>query len=135
MTILVAVANDRLSEAVVETAVSLADGLGEELYVVHLVDGELADADAKQVRDRLRRRLAEAPVVTNVSLEHVGRLSPRTESRVGHELVEIAEDIEVRHIVMGHRSKGVLATLSTGNAAFAVADKASVPVTIVPRAS
>jgi K+-sensing histidine kinase KdpD len=47
MTILVAIANDSVSPAVIDTAVRLADGLDEELYVVHLVDEDTADGTAK----------------------------------------------------------------------------------------
>jgi len=132
MSILVAVADDTASEAVLDTAISLGEELGEELYVVHVVGEGLADTKAKRIRDTLRERLADAPVVSTVSLEHVGRLGSRQETRIGEELLELAADVDVTQIVMGHQAKGISGRLWSGDAAFAVVDGATVPVTIVP---
>ncbi|MBV0923559.1 universal stress protein [Halomicroarcula limicola] len=131
MTILVAIDDDHASGEVLETAIRLGRGLDEELYVVHLVSDEFADAEAKQVRDEIRERLVDEAVVGTVSLEHVGRSGPRPGTRVGHELLEVAADVDITHIVMGHESKGLAGRLASGNAAFAVVDAANVPVTIV----
>jgi len=84
------------------------------------------------MRDDLRERLADAPVVSTVSLEHVGRLGSRQEKRIGQELLELAADVDVSQIVMGHQAKGISGRLWSGDAAFAVVDGATVPVTIVP---
>ncbi|WP_276271273.1 universal stress protein [Haloarcula litorea] len=132
MTILVAVANDAVSAAVVDTAVELGEAFGEELAVVHLLDDEVADAQSRRVRDDLRERLAGESVVATVSLEHVGRSGSRSGPRIGEELLELASDVDVSHIVMGHEPKGLTGRLSSGDAAFVVADEATVPVTIVP---
>ncbi|MBX0321621.1 universal stress protein [Halomicroarcula sp. F13] len=135
MTILVAVANDAVSDGVIDTAVRLGEALDEELYVVHLLDDQLADAEAKRVRDMLRERLADETVVATVALEHVGRSSTRKGTRIGEELLEVATDVDISHIVMGHEPKGLRGRLASGDAAFSVVDAASVPVTIVPNSS
>ncbi|MFC7021409.1 MULTISPECIES: universal stress protein [Haloarcula] len=132
MTILVAIAPDAVSDDVLDTAITLAEGLDEELYVVHLLEEELADAGARQLREELRQRLGDAPVVATVALEYVGRSGRRNGTRVAQELLELAADVDITHIVMGHRHKGLKDRLTGGTAAFAVLDTVSVPVTIVP---
>jgi nucleotide-binding universal stress UspA family protein len=132
MTILVAVAPDPVSEPVIDTAIRLGEGLDEELYVVHLLDEEMADAAAKQLREELRQRLADESVVATVALEYVGRSSRRNGKRIARELLELATDVDITHIVMGHRHKRLRDRLAGGTAAFAVLDTVSVPVTIVP---
>jgi len=132
MSILVAVADDTASEAVLDTAISLGEELGEELYVVHVVGEEIPDGEANRIRDDLRTRVADASVVSTVSLERVGRLGSRQEKRIGKELLELASDVDISQIVMGHQAKGISGRLWSGEAAFAVVDGATVPVTIVP---
>ncbi|MEF8828523.1 MAG: universal stress protein [Haloarcula sp.] len=132
MTILVAIANDSVSAAVIDTAVRLANGLDEELYVVHLVDGDTADGTAKQLRDEIRDRFRDATVVSTVAIEHVGRSAMRSGTKIGNELLELAADVDVGHIVMGHEPKGLAGRLREGDAAVAVIDAANVPVTVVP---
>jgi len=133
MTILVAVADDTASSHVLEAAVELGVGLNQPLYVVHLVADEIADATAERVRDGLRDYLDDEPVDATVALEYVGRFSTRPGPRIARELLEIATDVEITHIVMGHEPKGFGGRLRSGDAAFAVVDRATVPVTIVPR--
>ncbi|MFB6222352.1 MAG: universal stress protein [Haloarcula sp.] len=132
MTILVAIANDSVSAAVIDMSVQLAEGLGEELYVVHLVDQDTADGTAKQLRDDMRDRFRDATVVATVAIEHVGRSAMRSGTRIGNELLELAADVNVSHIVMGHEPKGLAGQIRKGNATFAVIDGAEVPVTVVP---
>lgn len=132
MSVLVPVADDTDSEAVLDTAIALADGLDEQLSVVHIVDETVTDTTATRMRDTLRERLADAPVVSTVSLEHVGRLGSREEHQIGKEVLALAADSDVSQIVMGHQPKGISGHLWTGDAAFAVVEEATVPVTIVP---
>lgn len=132
MTVLVPVADDSDSEVVLETAISLASGLGEELYVVHFVGATVDDGTAKRLRDDLREHLADASVVSTVSLEHVGRLRSREQRQIGQEVLDLAAEIDASQIVMGHQPKGISGRLWSGDAAFAVVESATIPVTIVP---
>ncbi|WP_254273952.1 universal stress protein [Haloarcula marina] len=132
MTILVAVADDTISAPVIDTAIRLGEGLGQELYVVHLLEEEVADSEAKHVRDRLRERFADETVVATVALEYVGRTRTRSGPRIAAELLELAADVDITQIVMGHEPKGLAGRLTAGDVAFAVVDAADVPVTIVP---
>ena len=133
MTILVAVADDEASARVIDTAVALGSGLDTPLYVVHLVDDADADRTAERMRDALTDRLADEPVEATVALEYVGRHGRRPGARIASELLEIAEDVDITHIVMGHEAKGIGGRLRSGDAAFAVVNETTVPVTVVPR--
>jgi len=133
MTILVAAADDEASSRVIDTAVTLGVALDTPLYVVHLVDDTDADRAAERMRDGLTDRLADEPVEATVALEYVGRHSRRPGARIAHELLEIAEDVHITHIVMGHEPKGLRGRLRSGDAAVAVINEATVPVTVVPR--
>ncbi|MFB6297906.1 MAG: universal stress protein [Salinirussus sp.] len=132
MVILVAVAHDRLQEAVIDVAVELGRGLDQSLRIVHLTGDHSASADDRDLQERLRERIADRHVAATVTIEHAGHHGLRTGARVGQELVDFAADVDVTHVVMGHSSKGLVETVSDGNTAFAVADGAAVPVTIVP---
>jgi len=135
MTVLVPVASGPLRDRVLDTAIDLGRALEENLYIVHLVDDETADGTAKRVRDEIRDRVKSADVAATVSLEHVGHGLARSHSRIGQDVIELAADVTVSHIVMGHTSKSVLGELTHGSAAQAVIDAADVPVTVVPSES
>ena len=132
MTILVAVANDPVRDAVLDVAINLAQGLGEELDIVHLVDDENADATDKEIRDAIRDRVEGENVVATVSLEQITHGASRPNHRIGQELVDLAADVDVTHVVMGHSEKGLFEQLSQGSTAYAVVSAVDVPVTIVP---
>ncbi|MCU4716681.1 universal stress protein [Halapricum hydrolyticum] len=132
MTILVPVASGPLRDRVLQTAIELGQALGEDLYIVHLVEEETADGTAKQIRDEIRERVRSADVAATVSLEYVGHGLARTGPRIGQDVIELASDVTVTHIVMGHTSKGLLEEITRGSAAQAVIDAATVPVTVVP---
>lgn len=132
MTVLVAVADDNIREQVLAVGIKLGRSLDRELYVVHLTDEELADNETRHVRDELRDELAGRGVAFSVAIEHLEREAARSSEAIGRQLAEIATDIDIDHAVVGHRSKGVVERLTAGNTAFAVADAATVPVTVVP---
>ena len=132
MTLLVPVADGPLRERVLAVAIDLGTALDQKLYVVHLVDSEVADSEAKQMRDDLRESLEGAPIPATVALEYVGHNGPRAGPRIAQEILELAADVDVSHIVMGHTTQGLLGGVTRGSTASAVIDDATVPVTIVP---
>jgi nucleotide-binding universal stress UspA family protein len=134
MTILVAVADDPIRERVLDTALELGRGLDQELYILHLVDSASADTDARRLRDEVREYVANADVATTVSVEQISHTGPRSGTRTAQELLDAAADVHISHVVMGHASKGLLGNLKDGSTAFAVADRADIPVTLVPPA-
>jgi nucleotide-binding universal stress UspA family protein len=132
MTVLVAVADDRVRRRVLGVAVELGRALGEDLYVVHLTDEPYADSEIRAVRDRLREDLLDSGVGFSVSIEHVEHGGTRPGTAVGRQLADIASDVDITHAVVGHRSKELLGRLLRGDTAFTVAEAANVPVTVVP---
>jgi nucleotide-binding universal stress UspA family protein len=134
MTILVAVADDPIRERVIDTALELGRGLDQELYILHLVEDVSADSDARRLRDELREYVADADVAATVSVEQISHTGPRSGTRTAQELLDAAADVHISHVVMGHASKGLLGNLKDGTTAFAVADHADIPVTLVPPA-
>lgn len=132
MTILVAVADDDLRDQVLTMGVRLGTAFEEPLYVVHLTEDEVADGDTRQTRHELEESLADTGVDYSVAVEHAGFTTGRSGRSTGKQLAEIAADVEISHVVVGHESKRALRSLARGNTAFAVADAANIPVTIVP---
>jgi nucleotide-binding universal stress UspA family protein len=135
VTVLVAIADDATQDGVIDVALRLGRALNEELYVVHLVEDEVADTDAKRIRRELRRRLGGEDIVSTISIEYIGHTGRRSGSRIGRELIDIASDISISHIIMGHVSKPLVRNIRQGNTAFTVANDANVPVTIVTEAA
>jgi K+-sensing histidine kinase KdpD len=134
MAVLVAVADDRMRERVLDTAVRLGRAFDEELNVVHLIDSSQADGQSRTVRDETQAILADERVDFSVSIEHLGRTGARSGKTVGRQLADITADVDITHAVIGHRSKELFQRLVEGDTAFAVAAEASVPVTVVPEA-
>ncbi|ESS12959.1 MAG: universal stress protein UspA related nucleotide-binding protein [uncultured archaeon A07HR60] len=132
MSVLVAVADDSVRDSVLEVAVRLGRGFGEDLYVVHLTEETSAGKETRSLQEEVREKLANSSVDHAVSIEHVERNQPRSGQRVGQQIADITSDVDVSHAVVGHRSKDLLERVSKGNTAFAVADAADVPVTVVP---
>ncbi|ERG97825.1 MAG: universal stress protein family [Haloquadratum sp. J07HQX50] len=134
MSILVAIGNDGRFEEVLTVAMQLATGLDEGLYVAHLTENKSASADDRSFRDNVQSFLSSADVPVEFSLEHLNRSGLRSGTAVGKQLVDLASDVEIEHIVIGHRSKNRLAAVREGHTGFVVAEGAAVPVTIVPEA-
>jgi nucleotide-binding universal stress UspA family protein len=132
MTVLVAIADDDLRERVVDVGTQLGRAFEEPLYVVHLTEDEVADGHAREVRAEIDDRLAGAEIEYDVAVEHAGLTRGRSGNATGRMLAEIASDVTISHIVVGHHTKRALRSLAEGSTAFAVAEAASVPVTVVP---
>ena len=134
MTILVAVSDDDSYEPVLTTAVRLAAGLNQPLRVTHITETDSASGAERAFRDDVRAFLAETEVDVEVDLEHLERGGLRQGTAVGRQLLELAEDVDVDHVVVGHRSKDRLTTVREGHTDFTLVEDARVPVTIVPGA-
>ncbi|OSP00121.1 universal stress protein UspA [Halorubrum ezzemoulense DSM 17463] len=135
MAILAAISDDDRYEAVIETAARLAQATGQSLTVAHVISNASASGAERSFRDEIESFVEDIGVGTTVTLEHLDRSGLRSGTAVGKQLVDMSDDVAVEHIVIGHRSKGQLASLREGNTAFAVAEGVSVPVTIVPGAT
>jgi nucleotide-binding universal stress UspA family protein len=132
MTILVALSRRHVREHVLEVGIRLARALGRELYIVHLVEGTEQTGGPSQIRRELQARVIDENVVATIDVETVDSTLARTAPQFGEELLALAADREVSHIVVGHTAKPVIEDLTQGTTAFTVVDDATVPVTIVP---
>jgi len=132
MTILVAVSDDGMQDAVMDTGVRLGRAFEQELYVVYVTEEETASTRARKIRDELRAALEDRDVSFSVAIEHVEHANPRSGRAVGKQLADIASDVDIAHVVVGHRSKALLSRLVSGDVAFTLAETAEVPVTVVP---
>ena len=132
MSILVAIADDPARDRVLDVATDLGAGLDRDLYIVHLVEQQTTTPDARRIRDEIRERTSDEAVVSTISVEYITHQGNRSATRTARELLDIAADVDISHIVMGHLSKGVVENIRQGNTAFAVVDESTVPVTIVP---
>lgn len=106
MVILVAVALDPLRRQVIDVATEIGRALDEELYLVHFTDEQSASTDARALRDELQQRIEDRDVEATVSIEHASHSGLRRGTRIGQCMLDFAADVDVSHIVMGHRSKG-----------------------------
>lgn len=134
MAILVAIGDDDRFEAVLEVAAQFARGMDQSLTVAHVTANETASGDDRSFRDEIRSFFSGTGVQAEVTLEHLNRSGLRSGTAIGKQLVDIAEGVEIDHVVIGHRSKTQLAELRDGHTGFVVAQEATVPVTIVPEA-
>lgn len=132
MGILVAVSDDDDYEPVLSVAMRLAEGLEEGLHVTHVTVSESASSHERAFRDEVRAFLSDADLPVEVDLQHLGRSGLRSGTAIGKQLLELAEDVDTDHIVVGHHSKNRLRTVREGHTDFKVVDEAAVPVTIVP---
>ncbi len=132
MSVLAAVADDPVRNNVLDVAVRLGRGFGEDLYVVHLTEETSAGTETRSLQQEVQEQLASSPVEYTVAIEYVERNRPRSGQRVGQQLADITTDVDISHAVVGHRSKDLLKRFVQGNTAFAVADATDVPVTVVP---
>jgi nucleotide-binding universal stress UspA family protein len=132
MSILVAVSDDDSVDPVLTVALELATGLDQRLQVTHVTSDRHASTREREFRSELEALLGDVDGSVDVELAHLGQSGLRPGTTVGTQLLELAQDVEVDHIVMGHHSKSRLASVREGHTDFAVVDEAAVPVTIVP---
>ncbi|WP_440989600.1 universal stress protein [Haloarchaeobius baliensis] len=112
--------------------VDLADRFDGELDVVHIGD---PDATAtEQLLERARARCEEVGVAATIEavpeLEDESRL--HYASKIGGQILEIATERDVDHIVMGTHGRTGLDEYVLGSAAETILDTQQYPVTVVP---
>lgn len=132
MGILVAVSDDDEFRTVLTVAMRLAAGLEQGLQVTHLTESAEASSRERAFRDEVRAFLSEVDVPVEIDLEHLDRGGFRSGTAIGQQLLELTEDVDVEHVVIGHHSKDRLRAVTEGHTDFVVAEQAAVPVTIVP---
>lgn len=134
MSILAAVSNDAEVERVLTVAMRLAAGLEQGLRVTHITEEKSASRSERAFREDVRGFLSEADMPVEVNLEYLDRGGLRSGTAIGKQLLELTQDVDIEHVVIGHHSKTRLTAVREGHTDFKVAEEAPVPVTIVPEA-
>ena len=101
------------------------------LHAVHITDvhGEAAEA----VIDRVESVLAEAGIDDDPAVVTDTRLSDsRYATRVGKDILRIADEGDYDHVVMGHHGTGRIGRALLGSAAETVVRAAEQPATVIP---
>ena len=131
MKVLVPVDGSDCSFRALEFATELVARFEATIHVVHITDFS-GEATAELI-DRVESVLAEAGIDEDPEVVTDKRLSdPRYASRVGKDILEIAEEGDYDHVVMGHHGTGRIGRALLGSAAETVVRAASQPATIVP---
>lgn len=120
-----------------EHALTLAQWSGAELHAVAVIHGpdiEMAESpEREQLVERARARLQEVLDSLKSTAAEVD-IKLETHLLEGHpveQLLELAWQKSVDHLVLGHRSKGLFERLLMGSVAKRVVDFARCTVTVV----
>ena len=131
MKVLVPIDGSDCSFRAVEFAIELVRRYEGELQVVHITDH--AGEATEQMLERVKEALAEAGIDDHPEIVTDTRLSdPRYANRVGRDILELAEEGDYDHIVMGHHGAGRIGRAILGSAAETVVRATAFPVTIIP---
>lgn len=128
--ILVPIDGSESSERALRFAAELCRRFDGTLHVVHVTDRE-TEATERLV-ERAKEILAEEGIPDDPSISLDLELSFRSATRVGEDVVELAEEEGYDHVVMGHHGAGTVDRLILGSAAETVLRAGAVPVTVVP---
>lgn len=129
MDVLVPVDGSPLGWEALRFAVDFANRYDGSVHVVHVTDHP-SDAETEIV-ERAEGIVEEAgledepEVVINVT-------QFRWANRVGREILNLVEDGDYDHIVMGHHGSGAVGRAILGSAAERVVRGSKIPVTVIP---
>lgn len=115
-------------------ALSFACGMARayegDLHVVHITDvkNEATDEIIDRARDVLDAEgMEDEPeVATDIDLTN------RPSKRIGEDILEIVDEGDYDHVVMGHHGQGRVERLVLGSAASTVLESNKIPATIIP---
>lgn len=131
MNVLVPVDGSDCSFRALEFATEFARRYEGTLHVVHITDyqGEGTDEIITQA----------AEIVTDAGLEDEPEIvtdrrmsDPRYANQVGKDILELVEEREYDHVIMGHHGTGRIGRAILGSAAETVLRATEVPSTIIP---
>lgn len=131
MSLLVAIDTDRGAEAVVSTGLELATALDEDLIVLYVVpESENRERKQAEIEDILEEAAGDADrVELRVIDQPSGRDVPSGRTASG--ILDVADDIDARYIVVGSRKRTPIGKVMLGSIAQLVLINAEVPVVTV----
>lgn len=127
MDVLVPIDASEASGRALDLALRLV-GDGDSLHVVHISDAE-TDA-TEQLLAATRERLDGTGIEPELVL--TDELDVRPAGRVGKELLSLAAERGIDHLVMGHSEGDAVEDMMLGSAAKTVVRASEIPVTVVP---
>ncbi|MFW6385266.1 MAG: universal stress protein [Halodesulfurarchaeum sp.] len=122
MSVIAAVDNESGSEAIIETAWEIADGLGKELVVFHCAT---ARGDVDEARNEVESLVESAIGDAEKATISVDQGDPEVE------IVDASEDRGADYIVMGSRKRSPLGKVLLGSVSQLVMHNSDVPVVCV----
>jgi nucleotide-binding universal stress UspA family protein len=132
MHVLVPIDGSEPSVRALSFGIDLVDRFEGELDVVHIGDPEAAATE--QLLDRAREQCEEDGVGATIEAlpepDDESRLHYAT--KIGGRILELADERDVDHIVMGSHGRSGLDEYVLGSAAETVLDAQTYPVTVVP---
>ncbi|WP_266082590.1 universal stress protein [Haladaptatus caseinilyticus] len=130
MQLLVPVDGSKPSMDAVQYATELVHCYDARLEVVHF-RGEKSDI-GKEVLTKAREILDKENVDADLRVEINPELDFRPGNRIGNLIIQLVEENEYDHVIMGHHGKGAVDNAIIGSATRRVSRAGTVPVTIIP---
>jgi nucleotide-binding universal stress UspA family protein len=130
MNVLVPVDGAEPSFRALEFAAEFSRRYEAGLHVVHVTDRETDATEA--ILERAREALEEEGIEDTPELSTDLELSSRPARKVGQDILDLVEERDYDHVVMGHQDSGTVERAILGSAAETVIQSDEVPVTIVP---
>jgi nucleotide-binding universal stress UspA family protein len=130
MDVLVPIDGSECSFRALRFAANFARNFDATLHVVHFSD-EATDA-TDEILARARSVLNAEDVDAELKLSEDVQLEFRPGDRVGENVLELVEENDYDHVVMGHHGSGAIERAILGSAAETIVRAEAVPVTIVP---
>ncbi|WP_227353164.1 universal stress protein [Haladaptatus salinisoli] len=130
MDVLVPIDGSECSFRALQFAANFARNFGATLHVVHFSD-EATDA-TDEILSRARSVLDAEDVDAELRLSEDVQLEFRPGDRVGENVLELVEENDYDHVIMGHHGSGAIERAILGSAAETIVRAEAVPVTIVP---
>lgn len=129
MDILVPIDGSECSERALEFAVELAHRFDATVKVVHVTDHRTEATE--ELLERAEQTLEKEGIPSEPEVVFEMKKF-RGSDVVGERILDIAEEEEYDHIVMGHHGTGAIGKMILGSAAETVVQGTDVPVTVIP---
>lgn len=129
MEVLVPIDGSAASDRALAFAMEFADNYDATLCVVHISDTETEATE--QILDRAEEVLDMAGIDETPELV-AADIELRPAQKVGEKIVELIDERDCDHVVMGHGSSDAVSELIVGSTAKTVIRNSPVPVTVYP---
>lgn len=131
MDVVVPIDGSECSRRALRHAVDVVTACTGSIDVVHFTDihNETTD-DVIETAETILTTAGvegETEVITDIRVSE-----PRSSTHIGRRVLQLVEDREYDHVIMGHHGTGVVGELILGSTAKTVIEAGEVPVTVIP---